>query len=111
MALETGTPLVPILSIGETSLSKIYTVPQWMQDLLKPYDACISIPTYGTIIKYMNMLYNPLKNSINSIIGVPILVEKVDTPTEKQISDLRTTYIEALKLMYKKEMGRELTIL
>lgn len=111
MALETGTPLVPILSIGETSLSKIYTLPQWIQDSLKSYDACISIPTYNTIIKYMNMLYTPLKDPINSIIGEPILVEKVDTPTEKQISDLRTTYIESLKLMYKKEMGRELTIL
>jgi len=111
MALETGTPLVPIVSIGETSIFQLYSLPHWIQDLLKPYDACIGIPTLKTMIKYINMMWNPLKDPIVSVIGDPILVEKVDTPTELQILTLRSKYIERLKIMYKKEVGRDLVIL
>ena len=111
MALETGTPLVPIVSIGETSIFQMYSLPQWIQDLLKPYDACIGIPTLKTIQKYIDMMWTPLKDPIISVIGDPILVEKVDTPTEIQISDLRSKYIDALKRMYKKEVGKDLVIL
>lgn len=111
MALETGTPLVPVISVGENNLSRIYPLPEWLQDLLEPYDACICIPTYKTIVKYINMLSNPLKDPVISVIGEPILVEKVEVPTDQQISELREKYIEALKIMYKKEIGRDLNIL
>ena len=111
MALETGTPLVPIVSIGEKDIFKLYSFPQWIQDLLEPYDFCIGIPTLKTVITYIDMLWDPLEKPIQSIIGEPILVEKVETPTEEQIFNLRTTYIDTLKRMYKKEVGKELTIL
>ena len=111
MALETGTPLVPIVSIGETRIFQMYSLPQWIQDLFKPYDACIGIPTLKTIQKYINMVWNPLKDPIISVIGDPILIEKVESPTEMQISDLRSKYIETLKRMYKQEVGKDLMIL
>ena len=57
MALETGTPLVPIVSIGETSIFQLYSLPQWIQDLFKSYDACIGIPTLKTIQKYINITH------------------------------------------------------
>jgi protein required for attachment to host cells len=37
-------------------------------------------------------------------------VEKVDIATEEQISELREKYIEALKAMYLKEIGKELLV-
>jgi hypothetical protein len=111
MALETGTPLVPIISVGENNLSRIYSLPEWLQDLLEPYDACVCIPTYKTIVKYLKMLHSPLKDPINSVIGEPILVEKIENPSEEDISQLRSSYIKALKAMYKKEVGHDLQII
>jgi len=111
MALETGTPLVPIVSIGETRIFQMYSLPQWIQDVFKPYDACIGIPTLKTIRKYINMVWNPLKDPIISVIGDPILIEKVESPTEMQISELRSKYIETLKRMYKQEVGKDLLVL
>ena len=111
MALETGTPLVPIVSKGEDSLYSIIEVPQWIQDFLGKYDVCISIPTYKSALKMISLLTNPLKDPVVSVIGKPILVERVELPSEAQISELRERYILSLKALYKAEIGKELTII
>lgn len=111
MALETGRPLVPIISRGQEQISEFIDLPEWIQDYLKPYDACFSIPTWKTISRCLEILNYPLKDPVISVIGEPILVEKVELPTEEQISKLREKYIVILKAMYKKEVGRELKIL
>jgi hypothetical protein len=110
MALETGTPLVPIITKGQEQLSKFIDLPKCIQDYLEPFDACFSIPTLKTISRFLGILRYPLKDKIYSIIGEPIAVEKINEPSEEDIAKLRTTYIEALEAMYKKEIGRELYV-
>lgn len=111
MALETGTPLVPIISKGEDSLYSIIEVPKWIQDFLGKYDICISIPTYKSTVKMISLLTNPLKDPVVSVVGKPIAVERVEIPSEAQISELRERYILTLKALYKSEVGKELTII
>lgn len=111
MALETGSPLVPVISKGHEQISQFIDLPPWINEYLEPYDACFSIPTWKTFWRVLGILHNPLKDPVFSVIGEPILVEKVDLPTEEHISELRQKYIEALKAMYKKEVGRDLNIL
>jgi len=111
MALETGTSLVPVISRGEAELCKALELPEWIQGLLEPYDACIPIPTWKTVSRFLGILQNPLKDPIFTILGDPILVEKIENPTETQISDLRTKYIMTLVAIYEKEVGRELQII
>jgi len=111
LALETGTPLVPVLSKGETEISRVIQIPDWIQKSLKAYDACIPIPTWKTLMKIVGLLYNPLKDPVYTVIGEPIEVQKVDEPSEQQILDLKQKYIESLKQMYKKEMGKDLKII
>lgn len=103
MALETGTPIIPVLSFGENTLYKLITINSSIQKWLEPYDICVCIPTLGSVMKWFGMLYSPLKDPITSVVGKPIPVAKIDNPTEKDISDLRTIYIEALKDLYMKE--------
>jgi hypothetical protein len=110
MALETGTPLVPVISVGDTRLWEIVKLPVWIQDILEPYDLCIPIPTLKSIQKCLGILQYPLKDPIHSIIGEPILVPKHENPKESDIDDLRSRYIEALQKMYLKETGEELKI-
>ena len=111
MALETGTPLVPIISKGEDNLYSIVEVPSWIQDFLEKYDVCISIPTYKSVVKMISLLANPLKDPVISVIGKPVAVERVEVPSEVQISELREKYMFALKELYKSEVGKELTII
>jgi len=110
MALETGTPLVPIVSVNEDSLCSIVEIP-WIQKILEPYDMCISIPTLKSAYKLISLLHTPLKDPIISVVGSPLAVDKVEVPSEAQISELRERYIAALKKLYLVEMGKELKII
>jgi len=110
MALETGTQLVPIISVNEDRLCEIVHIP-WIQEWLEPYDICICIPTLKSVSKLLWLVVHPLKDPVVSVVGEPILVERVDVPTEAQISELRERYISALKKMYKAEVGKELAII
>jgi hypothetical protein len=111
LALETGTPLVPVLSKGEAELCKATHIPDIIQEAMKPFDACIAIPTWKTFTKIMGMTQNPLKDPIYTIIGDPIEVQKIEEPSEQDILDLKQKYIDSLKQMYKREMGRDLKII
>jgi hypothetical protein len=110
MALETGTSLVPVISVDDNRLWNTVDMPGWIQDSLKPYDICLPIPTLKSVYKWLGILQNPLKDPIQSIIGKPILVEKIVVPTESDIAKLRTKYIDALQEMYKAETGNELIV-
>jgi hypothetical protein len=110
MALETGTQLVPIISVNEDRLCEIVHIP-WIQEWLEPYDICICIPTLKSVSKLLWLVVHPLKDPVISVIGEPILVERVDVPTEAQISELRERYISVLKKMYNAEVGKELAII
>ena len=110
MALETGTPLVPVISVGDTKLWEIVDIPNWIQDVLEPYDMCVPIPTLKSLWKSIGLLQNPLKDPIITVIGEPIHVEQVEIPTDAQITELRSKYTDTLKQMYKKETGKDLII-
>ena len=64
-----------------------------------------------SFMKFIGILKNPLRDTIDSVIGEPILVEQVKNPTDSQVEELRSKYIDILKAMYKKEIGRDLTVI
>jgi 2-acylglycerol O-acyltransferase 2 len=111
LALETGTPLVPVLSKGEAELCKAMELPECIQELMKPLDACIPIPTWKSFMKIMGITQNPLKDPVYTVIGEPIEVQKIEEPSEQDIGYLKIIYIDSLKKMYKKELGRELNVI
>lgn len=100
MALETGTPIVPIISFGEDKLFSVIDISPSIQKWLEPYDTCICIPTLHSIYKWLGILQNPLKDPITSVVGAPILVSKTEEPTEANIAELREQYIAALKKLF-----------
>jgi hypothetical protein len=109
MALETGASLVPVISVGEDALCQIVELPSWIQDFFEPYDACICIPNMKSLVKLLTIFHKPVTPVI-SVMGAPIAVKKNETPSEKDISELRTRYIKELKELYKKETGETLKI-
>ena len=103
LALETGTPLVPVISFGENKLYQPIYTPKWIQDFLEPYDMCIPIPTLSSIMKWFGLFSNPLSEPVFTVVGDPVLVEKVENPSNSDIVKLRERYIDSLIAMYKKE--------
>jgi hypothetical protein len=103
MALETGTPIVPVLSFGENKLFSIVDINPKIQKWLESYDICICIPTMNSIYKWLGMIQSPLKDPIISVAGSPIKVDTILNPTEQDINELRERYIEALRELFIKE--------
>jgi 1-acyl-sn-glycerol-3-phosphate acyltransferase len=110
MALETGTPLVPVVSVNEDSLYTLVKVPQVLQDLLEPYDLCVPLPTLKSVLTYLGILAHPLAKPITSVIGKPLSVTRIEHPSDADIATLRSRYAEALQTLYKAETGRDLII-
>lgn len=103
LALMTGTPLVPILSYGESEL-----FPQIKNDYLDSFNQflyntfSIAIPhtTTTSLQNWLKLYHEPL-DTIPTHVGDPISVEKISIPTEKDIDNLRKKYIEAVKKLFK----------
>ena len=110
LALETGTPLVPVVSVNEDSLYTLVKVPQVLQDLLEPYDLCVPLPTLKSVLAYLGILVQPLAKPIISVVGTPIPVSRIEHPSDADIATLRSRYAEALQTLYKAETGRDLII-
>lgn len=99
MALETGSSLVPIYSKNEDAFCEIVNLPSWIQDIFKPYDVSIPIPTWKSIQKIFSLLHKPFEEPIVSSMGKPIPVEKIENPSEKDISELRLRYMKELNIL------------
>jgi len=102
LALETGTPLVPVLTYGENEL-----FPQerssWMDTLntflYKWFRVAVPTTSSTAFQNWMNLYLHPL-DPVPTYIGKPLVVEKKTSPTEEDIANLRTQYIEKLRQLF-----------
>lgn len=103
LALETGTPIVPVLTYGELEL-----FPMWNPPFLKALNAwcharfgwILPIPTLTGIRNWMQLSEAPLP-PIRSYAGAPIPVEKQEA-TEEAVTLLRTRYLRRLRALFRK---------
>jgi len=108
LAIETGKPLVPVITYGETELcnplegSYLEGVHSW----LRKYRIPLIVPSYEMCTKWLLLRKKPLDTKCVSFIGLPVLpvmpaVPVVPAvPSEEAIYELRGRYIEALKKLY-----------
>ena len=104
LALEKGTPLVPVLSYGENELFDIMKGSwiTWLQNILIRYGLCAPIPTIDSCIKWYGILKGPLPEPIRTVVGSPVSVPDAHEPAEDEIDDLRARYFAALDSLYEK---------
>jgi len=106
LAIETGTPLVPVLAYGENELCD--NVGNWrgftyINKLL--YSIChmhLIIPSWELYNKFLFIHKKPFDTPITSVIGDPVLVGKAREATEEDIRVIRNIYIQRLRELYKK---------
>lgn len=112
IALETGTPIVPILTYGE---NEVFTETDnefliWLnEELYNLLKFRLPIPSLQSIRNWANLLFRPL-DTVHTYTGKPIYVQKIENPTEKHIKRLRQIYIKRVRELFFKTNPGEFSL-
>jgi len=96
LAMETGVPIVPVLSYGEQCTFKQQYTFGILEAASKLIGIQLNCPSFASIREWFTIYSQPLKNKIYTHIGDPITVDKSMT-----VNDLKEKYVESLKAFYK----------
>lgn len=102
IALETGTPLVPVITYGENKLfqpmrnSFLDTLNSYMYSIFR---TGIPVPTLDSLKNWVTLYKGPLE-PVYSYIGPPVPVKQIDHPTSEDIDSLKQLYIAELKKLF-----------
>jgi len=107
IALQHGVHLVPIYSFGENELYEVPTVSRFrsLQSAMMRWLG-YTIPLYmgagcaSTAVQATPLNPVPRRHPIITIVGDPIVCEQVAHPSQEQIDDLKSRYIERLKAIF-----------
>ena len=107
IAIETGVPIVPVLSYGDQCLFKQLNTYGILEYISKWIGLNIVFPDWPSFINWISIYKEPLKNKIYTHIGQPIDVGNARMATSKEIEVLREKYIEALRSLYKETRPKD----
>ena len=114
IAIQTGIPLVPVFSFGETEIFDQFsnepgTFLRAYQDFVKkwtgiapamPYARGLSAKSYGLI---------PYRRPITTVIGAPIEVKQNSNPSRNEIDELHANFVKAIIKLYENHKEKYLT--
>ncbi|VDL79847.1 unnamed protein product [Nippostrongylus brasiliensis] len=105
LALETGAQLVPCYSFGENEIFDQAENPKgsttrMIQTTLKKLLGFSPPIFYGRGVFNYNFGLLPYRKPINTVLGAPIKVTKVDHPTQEQVDELHKLYITKLQELF-----------
>ena len=102
IALETGTPIVPILTYGENKMfpETDSTILKQLNEIsYKIFKVAVPQPSWKAICNWFKLSYMHL-DPIVSHTGKPIVVKKIENPSDKHIVKLRNVYIQRMKDLF-----------
>eukprot|EP00746_Dinoflagellata_sp_MGD_P034307 gnl/MRDRNA2_/MRDRNA2_181958_c0_seq1.p1 gnl/MRDRNA2_/MRDRNA2_181958_c0~~gnl/MRDRNA2_/MRDRNA2_181958_c0_seq1.p1 ORF type:complete len:211 (-),score=37.39 gnl/MRDRNA2_/MRDRNA2_181958_c0_seq1:107-658(-) len=110
IALRQGASLVPVFSFGENDVFGVYhssRLAQWQLRMQKKLGFAVPLffgraLTGGLLHRLfgMNAGIMPLRLPIHSVVGKPIHLERVDNPSQEQIDNAHSLYVEELKRVH-----------
>jgi hypothetical protein len=97
LAIETKTPLVPVITYGENELYELSRHPYLdrIQQWLLRWNCQLPIPSFSSIQKWIQFMSGVQKTSLLTVLGNPIEIQESHT-----IDSLRIAYIDELKKLY-----------
>ena len=112
IALETGTPLVPVLTYGENEQfppGQHWLFKQINDWLYSTFKVGIPFPSWTAIQNWSELSFKSIK-PIHSYTGAPIEVTKIENPTDADIDALRKKYIEGVQALFKETAPPEYSL-
>lgn len=105
VALETGAPIVPAIAFGENSIYQIvqFAPDSWGRTILETIKKLTTInpvPFNGRGIFQYNFGFLPKRMPITTVIGAPINVDKIPTPTIEDIDKVHSLFCEKLTELF-----------
>jgi len=112
LALETGTPLVPILTYGESELfptldNSFYAC--FREFLYDMWKIPAPLPTITSVQNWLALWDGPLPQVV-SYMGKPVYVKKIEKPTPAHIEKLRSIYIRRVQDLFHTTNNGEYTL-
>ena len=112
IALQLGTPLVPIFGFGENEL--FYQVIEPDGSFLKRFQEKFKSLT-GVALPFFHgrgiFLYDygilPLRTPLVTVIGTPIEIPKIENPTTEDLDKYHKLYVESLRKLYYSYKGED----
>ncbi|RZC37272.1 2-acylglycerol O-acyltransferase 1 [Asbolus verrucosus] len=96
MALQTGSPLVPVMTFGETDVFDQLDFPglQFVRNLVK------NVLQIGLVIPIGTYLICPNRVPVVTVVGNPINVTKVEKPTTEEIDALHQQFVDSITKLF-----------
>ena len=104
IALETGTPIVPVITYGENELFPRMDnsfLDCFNDSLYALFKVRFPFPSIESVYNWQQISKHPLE-TVYSYTGRPIYVKKIEFPSKKQIEKLRSIYISRVKELFDK---------
>jgi len=105
LAIETGTPLVPVLVYGENEVCDNYGNWEgfdWINKVLRGFHMTLLFPSWELYEKTLSIHRKPFDTPVRSVIGEAMSVGKARVATEEDIRVVRAIYIKRLRELYRK---------
>ncbi|XP_063967207.1 2-acylglycerol O-acyltransferase 2-like isoform X2 [Lytechinus pictus] len=104
-ALQHGAHLVPCYTFGENELYHQFpntegSWTRWIQQHMTKIFGFAAPIFYGRGVFQYSFGFLPYRKELNTVVGKPIPVERMDTPTSEAIEELWHTYIKALQELF-----------
>ncbi|XP_018568259.1 2-acylglycerol O-acyltransferase 2-like [Anoplophora glabripennis] len=102
LALKNGTPLVPVLSFGETDLFDQLEGLRLrnLQESLRKWIGLAPVVPIGRGFFQYSFGIIPRRSKVTTVVGLPIEVPKIEDPTREQVDQYHAEFVKRLTQMF-----------
>lgn len=105
IALQTGTPLVPVISFGESNLYDLIdykpgSLVRLIQDTIQQFTYLVPVHFNGRGYLQNSFGLLPKRHPITTVIGAPINVKKTHNPSNAEINETHALFCKRLTELF-----------
>ncbi|XP_018568260.1 2-acylglycerol O-acyltransferase 2-like [Anoplophora glabripennis] len=105
LALKNGSPLVPMLSFGETDLFDQFDGPRLrsVQEAVRKRLGLAPVALIGRGFFQYSFGFIPRRRKVIAVVGIPLEVPKIQNPTVEQVDHYHAEFVKRLTQMFEEQ--------